>query len=132
MNRSQTIWTRRTPNFRVTLSWEYENDPDLSWDESGEVTEKLNSGEYVNCCFRVAVHDDTGSELAAEYLGNSIYANPAEFVDHRECGRENRRLAATGAAGRCGSYFRDMLANACHEARREVNRQRPRLRNVDA
>ena len=123
-----TIWSRRTANFTVSLAWEWEAEPDLSWDETGEVAEKLNTGEWGNYTFQVRVADSAGHTLAEDYLGNSIYADPAEFIDHRQCGRENRRLAAEGREGRCGSYFKDMVRSAVSEARREQNRPRAFLR----
>lgn len=43
-----------------------------------------------------------------------------EFQDHRRCGAENRRLAAQGVAGRCGSYFAEMIREACREARERI------------
>lgn len=116
----QTIWTRRTRNFTIDLAWEYEPDPDLSFDDTGETAAKVDSGEWTCCAFRVTVHGPTGELLGADYLGNSIYAAPAEFIDHRACGRENRRLAAAGQAGRCGSYFSDMVHEACTQARQHL------------
>jgi hypothetical protein len=125
----KTIWTRSTRNFTVALSYEWDNDMDLSWDDTGEAREKIESGEWGHYVFAVTVTDrTTGAEIGADYLGGSIYADPAEFMDHRQCGRQNREYAARGEAGRCGSYFTDMIGEAISEARRTYQTQRPRLR----
>ena len=60
--------------------------------------------------------------------GGSIYADPADFIDHRACGRQNRAYAAQGVPGRCGSCFTDMIGEAISQARRAYQAQRPRLR----
>lgn len=128
MARYETIWERKTANFRVALAYTYDDAPDLSWDETGETRDRIQNGEWGVYVFRVAVYDASGHEIAADYLGSSIHADPAEFIDHRACGRQNREWAAEGKPGRCGSYFRDMIATACQEARREYNRPRAFLR----
>jgi hypothetical protein len=103
------IWERKTRNFRVTLSWEYESDPDLSWDETGETQAKINSGEWACYVFKVAVYDAQG-EVACDYLGGSIYADPADFAKER------------------GGYFSDMVAEAIAEARKVYHQPRAFLR----
>lgn len=116
-----TIWTFRTKRFAVILDWDYETDPDLSWDDTGEVAAKINSGEWVNACFRVRVMFD-GHEVAADYLGNSIHADPADFRDHIGLAAKSR------ADGRnYGSYFTDMVRTAIAEARQCLANV-PRLR----
>ncbi len=127
----QTIWTRTTANFTVALAYEWDNDMDLSWDDTGEVREKIESGEWGHYTFAVTVTENaTGAEIGADYLGGSIYADPREFMDHRACGRQNRELAARGETGRCGSYFTDMVSAAISEARKAYATQRPHLRAV--
>lgn len=112
MNPWNNIRTWNTKRFTVTLDWTYEDYPDLSWDETGEVTEKLESGEYVNCTFRVRVLMD-GREISADYLGNSIYANPEEFyLEHIGIAAKARE-----AGQNFGCYFTDMIATAVSEAR---------------
>lgn len=124
-----TIWTRNTKAFSVTLAWAYEDDGDLSWDETGEVLAKLESGEWTNHTFRVQVIDKAAGETIGEdFLGNSIYTDASEFIDHRGCGRQNREYAAKGLAGRCGSSFSDMVRNACAEARKAYSQPRAVLR----
>lgn len=106
------IWQFKTRNFRVELSAEIEQDPDLSWDDDGEVSAKLESGEWTNYCFAVRVYGPHGEELGADYLGNSIYADAAEFRDHIGLAAKSR------ADGRnYGSYFVDMVRTAIAEAR---------------
>lgn len=105
----QTLWTFRTANFTVDLAWDYESDPDPSWDESGETTAKLESGEWVSCVFRVRLLASDGIELAANYLGNSIHADPADFRDH----------LGINAPG-CSSYFTDMVRTVLREGRAEI------------
>jgi hypothetical protein len=122
-----TLRTFTTENFRVVLSWEYETDFDHSWADD-ETLEKLESGEWTSFLFKVAVYDASGAEVGVDYLGDSIHADPCEFMDHRECGRYNRELAAKGAVGRCGSYFKDMVASAIAEARRSYQTPRTYLR----
>jgi hypothetical protein len=107
----QTVmWTFRTKRFKVEWSIEPDYDCDLSWDETGETREKLNSGEYECFTSKMAVYLD-GREIAADYLGGSIYANPSEFRDH----------IGMKARGH-GSYFSDMVREAITEARREIKR----------
>lgn len=117
---SNIIWQFATDNFRTVLSWEYERDPDLSWDEDGEVTAKLESGEYVNCMFKVAVYGPNGTELSADYLGNSIHSSPEDFRDH--FGIRQTQY---------GSYFSDMVRTAICEARAAMaNAQSVRMRHA--
>ncbi len=106
-----------TAHFRIVLSWDWEDCPDLSWDETGETIEKLNSGEWGNYTFAVHVYLN-GQEVAADYLGNSIYADPLEFA------REHVGLAAKSRADGCnyGAYFPDMLRTALNETRQAVAR----------
>ena len=132
MDHFETVWERRTPNFRVTLECAYDNDTDLSWDETGETRDNLESGLWAAFIFRVAVYDTHGAEIGVDYLGGSIHENASDFIDHRECGRYNRELAERGEVGRCGSYFRDMAANAIKQARETYNAPRATLRKVAA
>ena len=103
------IRTFETANFRVTVDAFEDYDVDLSFDDTGEVRRKLETGEYV--CFTVhaeVIHKPTGTSLGEDYLGGCIYADIAEFQDHR------------GANGRWGSYFKDMIGEAIAEARKQV------------
>ncbi|HUF73753.1 MAG TPA: hypothetical protein VMR74_12730 [Gammaproteobacteria bacterium] len=129
MNVLATIRKFRTEQFRVIVDAIEDYDMDLSWDEDGSVLRKLESGEYVAFCARARViHDELG-EIASDYLGGCIYADIAEFQDHRECAAQTRKLRAE--EGRddivCGSYFSDMVSAVCEEARAEVTRLRSKV-----
>ena len=106
-----------TQNFSVIVDAVEDPDIDLSFDETGEVMEKLESGEFIGFAVRARVLFD-GTEIAADYLGGCIYESIDAFMDHRECGKQNREYAAQGKSGRCGSYFHDMIRTACSDARR--------------
>lgn len=106
------IWTFRTKRFAVSLACAGNLYCDLSWDETGEAAAKIESGEWSSFSFRVSVALD-GYEVGVVYLGDSIYADPAEFRDH------------IGAQGKYGSYFTDMVHEACREARQNVTALSP-------
>lgn len=112
-NRETIMRIFHTRNFSVVAAIEPDNDLDLSFDDTGEVTEKLNSGEYE--AFQTAVHVYyRGAEVGADYLGGSIYANPRDFF------KEHIGLAAKSRADGCnyGCYFPDMIRTAIAEARK--------------
>lgn len=100
-----------TRNFTVTFSAEEEFDPDFSFDETGEVLSKIQSGEFTCFCAKVEVSVN-GIELATDYLGNCIYADPRDFMDHKGRGR--------GSNAKYGSYFSDMVSSAIADARQEL------------
>lgn len=100
----ERMWKFETKRFSVEWHIEPECDPDFSFDETGETAEKIASGEWQCFTSKVAVYVD-GVEIAADYLGNSIYADPKDFRDH------------IGARGAYGSYFRDMVREAIATAR---------------
>jgi hypothetical protein len=105
----ETLWTFKTANFVVTWSVAPDDDLDLSFDETGEVKEKLESGEWTAFVSRMRVmHRETGAVLGEEFLGGSIYADPREFRDH---------IGLHSSRNNYGSYFRDMVHAACKEAR---------------
>jgi hypothetical protein len=102
----ETLWKFETANFRVEWAITEEPDPDFSFDDSGETADKVASGEWTCFLSRMrVVHVPTGATLGEDFLGNSIYANPAEFRDH------------IGAQGKYGSYFRDMVRSSVAESR---------------
>ena len=115
-----TIREFQTAHFRVIIDAIDESDPDLSFDETGEVLEKVDSGEYTVFCARARVIHDTLGELATDYLGNCIYSDIADFQDHRQCAAETRKLRAEGSNAICGSYFADMIGEVCREARKRI------------
>lgn len=105
------MWSFETANLRVVWDITPDEDVDTSFDETGETQAKLDSGEWQAFMSRMRVlHKGTGAELGCEYLGGSIYADPAEFRDH------------IGARGKYGSYFKDMVGTACEEARESLRK----------
>lgn len=113
------IWQFETKNFRVEYDVAPEQDLDLSWDETGEVAEKLQNGVYEAfvACVRV-VFKPTGCILSDQYLGGCIYKSPRDFIDHREAAAQTRALRVKGERAVVGSYFADMVRGAVSEARR--------------
>ncbi len=104
------IWMFKTARFAVTVSAAYDSDLDLSFDDTGEVRERLESGEFIGFWVKASVTLD-GAEIACDTLGGCIYAEIAEFRDH--LGRN--------AKGH-GSYFSDMVHEAVREARKAIAR----------
>jgi hypothetical protein len=106
---SETLWEFKTARFRV--AWEISpcEDCDLSWDDTGEVADKINSGLWYAFDSAVVVYLD-GREVGADYLGQSIYENPRDFRDH----------LGMNAHGH-GSYFSDMVRGAIAEARKNLS-----------
>lgn len=102
----QTMRKFTIGRFTIRAEIEPETDLDLSWDDDGEVSTKLESGEYEAFCTKVSVHLN-GVEIAADYLGESIYANPADFFT------EHYGINAT----QYGAYFPGMAREAIAEAR---------------
>lgn len=123
MNQLGIIRKFKTPRFTVIVD-AVEDDSSLDDlhsepDAQDEIRDKLNSGEWVLFCARARVLFD-GNEVASDYLGGCVYASFEEFADHRAVGAYNRKLAAKGKAGRCGSYFADMIARVCEDARNTI------------
>lgn len=113
-----TIREFRTANFRVIVDAIEEESPDLSWDDTGETAANIDLGHLIVFCARARViHDELG-ELSADYLGNCVYESLPAFMDHKLCGVETRKLRAAGSQAICGSYFADMVATVCAEARK--------------
>ncbi len=121
----QTIWQFMTKNFIVRMSCDYqEESADLSWDDTGEVREKLESGEWSVYVFHAEVIERaTGNTIGEDYLSESIYEDPMTFRDHVG-------LAIRGRENGCnyGSYFMDMIREAIGEARKTYSKPRPQLR----
>ena len=109
----------KTKHFTVIVEALEEQDLDLSWDDDGSIAEGLQSGEFIAFCAHVKVLLN-GRVVGEDYLGNCIYRSFDDFLDHRECGKQNRELAAQGKEGRCGSYFTDMIHTAIVEARKTL------------
>ena len=118
-----TIREFKTKNFHVVIDAVEEFDLDLSWDEDGSTREGLENGTLIAFCARARVFL-RGSEIASDYLGGCIYKSLEDFADHKECGKQNAEFERQGVAGRCGSYFSDMIATVCDEARKTLTEQR--------
>jgi hypothetical protein len=101
----------------VTCEVESERDPDLSWADE-ETLDKLYRGVYENVCFAVKVYFDD-EEIAADYLGNSVYANVSDFIREHRCPDPAYRntLAQREAKRVICTYFPDMVRQAIKEAR---------------
>lgn len=110
-----TLWTFKTRNFTIELQATPCQDLDLFWDEAGETADKIESGVWKAFDARVVVLF-RGAEVGADYLGQCIYEDPAEFRDH----------IGVRAKG-YGSYFSDMVRQAIQDARNNM-RDAPRLR----
>lgn len=113
----QTMWTFRTRNFRIEWQIEPCDDLDLSWDETGETRDNLDSGLWEAFDSKMVVYF-RGAEIGTDYLGQSIYENPSDFRDH----------IGMNAKGH-GSYFSDMVREAIADARRNMA-DMPALRKV--
>jgi len=122
-----TIREFKTKNFTVRVTAEEDWDTDLSWDEDGSVRKGLESGEFIAFQVSATVYY-RGREVGADYLGGCIYKSIEEFMDHKECGKQNREYAAKGDPGRCGSYFSGMVHEAIKQARKELTANRPYIR----
>lgn len=121
MNVLGTIRAFHTANFSVVIDAVEDYDCDMSWDETGEVLEQLESGELQ--CFAVRARVTcNGEDIAHDYLGGCIYKYFREFQDHRECAAQNRKWRAQGETGECGSYFADMVHNVISEARANLRK----------
>lgn len=86
-----TIREFETEQFKVVIEALIEDDLDLSWDDSGEIVNKLESGDLIAfCAHSYVLHKPTGAILGEDYLGDCIYKSLRDFADHRECARQNR------------------------------------------
>ena len=105
---SEVMWQFKTRNFTVQWLIVPCEDLDLSWCETGETRENLESGLWTafDSEMRVLFR---GVEIGATYLGQSIYENPSDFRDH----------IGMNAKGH-GSYFSDMVKEAISEARKTL------------
>jgi hypothetical protein len=119
-----TLRTISTARFSVALQCTYD-ETDLRGEFDAATIAGINRGDYAAYCFRVVVLCD-GREIGADYLGGSVYSDPADFA------REHFGIAPKGRAAGVTYcvYFPDMLRAAILEARRAL-RNLPRLRHCD-
>lgn len=119
-------WKFKTKRFLVEFEIErirgYQYDGD---DENGETQAALDSGELVAFDSRVVVYLD-GEEIAADYLGSSVYKDGEEsefWTAHRDVNPMNRNCSIMRSAHPAGPrvsichYFPDMVREAIGEAR---------------
>lgn len=104
------MWRFETARFAVVWTIHGCYDLDLSWDTTGEVAEKLESGEYQAFDSEIAVYLD-GREIAADYLGGSIYADPADFRDHIGLSKRATADKARADIRAAKAAFRDRAAH---------------------
>ncbi len=95
-------------------------DVDLSFDETGEVRKQIDNGDLIPFGVIVTAFVD-GKKIAEDSLWSCIYKSPAEFMDHKECGEQNRKLRESGSNAVCGSYFSDMVRSVCEESRKAIS-----------
>ena len=129
---SGEVWLFQTKRFRISLEitqdhhYRYDGD-----DESGEVQDKLDSGEYVAFDSKICVELD-GEEIAADYLGASVYSRDTIkdfWTAHRDSDPMNRNCSLNHS--RIVHYFPDMVAQAITEARERIaamHEKLPRMR----
>ena len=116
--RGETIREFKTKNFRV-IAQAFPEDEPVDVDDDGETQQAVDKGIYVH--FRVEVRVlYKGNVLGTDHLGGCIYESIADFMDHKECGEQNRKWAEQGESARCGSYFTDMINIAIAEARKTL------------
>ena len=109
----ENMWQFKTKNFTVVWFVEPSIDVDISWDETGEVLAKLQSGEFTAFDSTIKVFYQ-GNEVGSDHLGESIYSDVMDF---------RREAIGNGAA-----YFRDMVSYAIEQAR-ETLRRSPYIRS---
>lgn len=107
-----------TERFTVVADAYYEDEP-VDVDDDGETQRAVDRGDYLH--FRVHVRVMyKGRTIGEDHLGGCIYESISAFMDHKECGKQNREWEAQGKEGRCGSYFTDMIHEAIREARKTL------------
>jgi hypothetical protein len=118
----QTIYKFQTRRFIVEVVALPEEHLDLSWDETGETAQKIESGEL--CAFqveaRVSFCADYGSpiQIGADYLGGCVYESPDAFRDHFGVRPAERKLSEEhGGPVTVCRYFSSMVREAIAKAR---------------
>jgi hypothetical protein len=106
-----TIYQFNTRNFTILVEREYENDTDFSFDESGEIEHKCNSGELDAFAVKCGLYLN-GKEIASDYLGGCIYESYLDFKDN---------------LGNKNGYFGDMIKQTIKQGRKYLS-EIPKLR----
>jgi hypothetical protein len=83
------MWRFETAQFAIVWNISDCESLDLSWDETGETRENLESGLWEAFDSEIVV-EWNGLQIGAAYLGQSIYENPSDFRDH--IGRNGQAL----------------------------------------
>jgi hypothetical protein len=86
-----TIREWKTQNFHVIVDAVEETDLDLSWDEDGSTRQGLENDSLIAFCARVRVFL-RGLEVSSDYLGNCVYKSLEDFMDHKECAAQQRKM----------------------------------------
>ena len=114
MDHLENIYSFKTANFVLEVNALTEHDPDFSFDETGDILNKVNNGELLVFCAQCVIYtnDFDRTEIASTYLGDCIYKEYRDFRDHlginKKSKADNRNY---------GSYFSDMVRETCKEAR---------------
>ena len=98
-----------TKSFSLTVETMEERFPDLSFDDSGEISAQIESGDLEIFTVRARLRCN-GMLVGEDYLSNCIYSNPRDFRDH------------FGIRRNCqGSYFSDMIRECVAQGRSSLN-----------
>lgn len=122
---SDNIYRFDIGRFTVVVNARPAMDLDLSWDETGETREKIESGELVAFDAQAAVFLN-GAKIAEDWLGGCIYESTADFVEgHRDPDPMNRNSsimrAERGDNVAICHYFPDMVRTAVKQAREWID-----------
>lgn len=111
----QELRTFKRGQFTVTAHAVVDYDIDTSFDETGEVQQKLDSGEYSGFGVIVTVEHDQLGEVGSDSLWGCIYESYDAFMDHKG-------IRALSRKDNCnyGSYFSDLISGAISEARTNI------------
>lgn len=130
MHTLQTLRTFKTRNFTLVVKAVEDCDLDLSYDESGQDRQGLESGALVAFGVIVTLYC-RGNEVGSDSLWNCIYKSYDDFLDHYGTrprtrqfqAKENRKARREKREPHivcCGSYFSDMVHGAVAEARKTM------------
>jgi hypothetical protein len=102
----------KTVNFLIVATIEPDHDVDISFDETNETRDNLESGKW-QAFGTIVTISHNGIELGQHSLWGSIYADPRDFfTSHRDSDPMNRNCSimrkARGDAVLC-HYFPDMI-----------------------